>query len=63
MHLTSPAETPKSQVAGEQPLTGRCWNPPKKKKKILHVQGQRGSHHRQQEGCNYVKIKSLTCCE
>ena len=33
MHLTSPAGTPKSQVAGEQPLKGICWNPPKKKKR------------------------------
>ena len=30
---SSPARTPKSQLAAEQPLTGSCWDPPKKKKK------------------------------
>ena len=33
MRLSSPARTPKSQLAGEKPLTGGCWNPPEKKKK------------------------------
>ena len=30
MHATLPARAPKSQLAAEQPLTGECWNPPKK---------------------------------
>ena len=30
MNPTSPARTPKSQLAAEQPSTGRCWNPPEK---------------------------------
>jgi len=34
------------QLAVEQPLAGRHWNPPKKEKKILHIQGQRRSHNR-----------------
>ena len=42
MHLTSPAGTPKSQVASEQPLTGRCWNPPKKKKKRYSMSRDKG---------------------
>ena len=30
MHLSSPARTPKLQLATEQPLTGECWIPSKK---------------------------------
>ena len=29
MHSSSPARTPKSQLAAEKPSTGGCWNPPK----------------------------------
>ena len=43
MPSSSPARTPKLQVAAEQPSTGKCWIPPKKKKKISHIQGQRRS--------------------
>ena len=32
MSSSSPARTPKSQLAAEQPLKGGCWNPPKKKR-------------------------------
>ena len=32
---SSPVRTPKSQLATEQPSTGGCWNPPKKKKDFL----------------------------
>ena len=39
--LISPVRTPKLQLAAEQPLTGECWIPPKKK--IPHIQGQRRS--------------------
>ena len=42
MPSSSPVRTPKLQVAAEQPLTGKCWIPPKKKK-ISHIQGQRRS--------------------
>ena len=38
---SSPGRTPKLQLAAEQPSTGECCIPPKKKKKIPHVQGQR----------------------
>ena len=31
MHSSSPARAPKLQLAIEQPLTGGCWNPPKKR--------------------------------
>ena len=30
MHSSSPAITPKLQLAAKQPLTGQCWIPPKK---------------------------------
>ena len=30
MCSSSPVRTPKLQLAAEQPLTGKCWNPPKK---------------------------------
>ena len=40
MHSSSPARSPKRQLATEQSLTGECWIPPKK---IPHVQGQRRS--------------------
>ena len=39
--LISSARAPKSQLAVEQPLTGGCWNLPKKK--IFHIQRQRRS--------------------
>ena len=39
MHSSPPERTPKSQLAAEQPSTGECWIPPKKK--IPHVQRQR----------------------
>ena len=32
MHSSSPARTPKLQLDIEQPSTGDCWIPPKKKK-------------------------------
>ena len=38
MHSSSPARTPKLQLAAEQPSTGDCWIPPKKK--ISYVQGK-----------------------
>ena len=41
MRSSSPARTPKLQLAAEQPLTGECWIPPKKK--IPHTQWQRRS--------------------
>ena len=37
---SSPARTPKLQLAAEQPLTGKCWIPPKK---IPYPEGQRRS--------------------
>ena len=37
MHSSSPARTPKLQLAAEQPLTGECWISPKT---IPHIQGQ-----------------------
>ena len=30
MHSSSPARTPKLQLADEEPSTGDCWIPPKK---------------------------------
>ena len=30
MHSSPPVRAPKSQLAVEQPLSGGCWNPPKK---------------------------------
>ena len=38
---SSSARTPKLQLVAEQPLTGECWIPPKKK--IPHIQQQRRS--------------------
>ena len=38
MCSSSPARTPKLQLAAEQPSTGECWISPKK---IPHVQWQR----------------------
>ena len=32
MHSSSPARTPKLQLAAEQPSTGECWITPKKEK-------------------------------
>ena len=44
MHLSSPARTPKLQLAAEQPLTGQCCStPPLPQTKHTQVQGQRGS--------------------
>ena len=31
MHSSSPARTPKLKLAAEQPSTGECWIPPKKR--------------------------------
>ena len=41
VHLSPTARAQKLQLAFEQPLTGGCWNPPTKKKKIPHVKRQR----------------------
>ena len=38
MCSSPPARTPKLQLDVEQPLTGGCWNPLKKKKKLPHAQ-------------------------
>ena len=38
--MCAPVITPKSELATDQPSTGRCWDPPKK---IPHIQGQRRS--------------------
>ena len=46
MCSSSPARTPKLKLAVEQLLTKGCWNPPPKKKKIPHVQGQTRSHNK-----------------
>ena len=48
MH-SPPARAPKSQLAVDQPSTGGHWNLSKKKKKIPHVQRQRGSHRKPQQ--------------
>ena len=48
IHLSPPVRAPKSQLAVEQPSTGRCWNLPKKdtscpqKKKKPQQDGWRG---------------------
>ena len=41
MHSSSAARTQKLQLTAEQPSTGECWIPPKKR--IPHLQGQRRS--------------------
>ena len=45
VHSSSPARTPKLQLAAEQPSTGECWVPGHQKK-IPHIQGQRRSHNK-----------------
>ena len=42
MGSSPPARIPKLQLIVEQPSTGGHWSPPKKK--MSHVQKQRGSH-------------------
>lgn len=54
---SSPARTPKHQVAAEQPLTGGYWSPPKK---ISRIQRQRRSCSETVGGYNHNKIKSHT---
>ena len=51
---SSPARTPKLELAAERPSTGGCWNPPQKK--IPYVQGQTRSHNKTVR----VKIKPHT---
>ena len=51
---SSPARTPKLELAAEWPSTGGCWNPPQKK--IPYVQGQTRSHNKTVR----VKIKPHT---
>ena len=57
MSSSSPARTPKSQLAAEQPLKGGCWNPPEKI--IPHVQGQRRSWNRTVGGAQSCLISNL----
>ena len=51
MWSSFPAEAPESQLTAEQPLTGECWNPPKRDtpqprtKKKLQQDGGRGTIH------------------
>ena len=46
---------PKSQLAVEQPLRGRHWNPPKK---IPLIQGQKRSHNKTIEGAQ-LKLNQI----
>ena len=58
MHSSPPARAPKLQLAVEQPLTGGCWNPPKKD---IHVQIQRRILSKMVEGAHDNQIKPHTC--
>ena len=61
-HL-SPAETPKLQLAAEQPSSGECWNPPKKDP-WQKTQRSRAMEKLQQDdrrGAIMFKIKPHTC--
>ena len=58
LSLPPSGRTPESQLTAEQSLTGRHWNSPKK---IPHIQRQRRSTMRWQEGCNHNNIKSPNC--
>lgn len=49
MHLSSPVRIPKLQLAAEQPTTGKCLTPPKKKR-LPHIQGKRGTLHKMGRG-------------
>ena len=49
MCSSSPARTPKLQLTAEQPSTGECWIPTKKKK-IPHIQGHRRNPSKTVEG-------------
>ena len=53
MHSFSPAKTPQSQPAVEQPLTGGCWNPPKKDTAHPRTKEKQGGSRR-----GAIRIKS-----
>ena len=59
MHSSSPARTPKSQLAAEKPSTGGCWNPPRKR--YPTSKDKADATMRWQEGQDHIKIKSHTC--
>ena len=40
MGSSSPVRTPKLKLAAEQPSTGECWNPPKKKYPMTKGKGE-----------------------
>ena len=46
MHSFSPAKAPQSQPAIEQPLTGGCWNPPKKDTALPRTKKKPGGNGR-----------------
>ena len=59
---SSPARTPKSQLAAEQPLTGSCWDPQKKKKKNTpHPRTKEKQPQHSWRGTVMFKIKLHTC--
>ena len=55
-----PVTAPKLKLAVEQPSTGECWNPPKKKKYPTSNNKEEPAV-RWQEGRNHDKIKFHTC--
>lgn len=52
MHLSSPVRIPKLQLAAEQPTTGKCLTPPKKKKGYPTFKGKEEPSTRWEEGRN-----------
>ena len=58
MYSSSPARTPKSQLAAEQPSTGEFWIPPKKDTPHPRAKGKPQQIRRQ--GVIAFKIKSQT---
>ena len=60
MPSSSPVRTPKLQVAAEQPLTGKCWIPPKKKKDIPYPRAKEKPQQDGRRGKIAFRIKPHT---
>ena len=59
MCSSSPARTPKFQLAAEQPSTGECWIPPKKD--TPHPKAKEESQKDGRRGAIMLRIKPHTC--
>ena len=58
MHSSSPARTPKLQLAAKQPSTGECWIPPKKD--TPHLRAKEKPQQDSRKGKIMLRIKPRT---